>query len=190
MSLLEKILKLDRELFIKINSEWNNPVFDFILPYLRNALTWLPVYIFLLVFMPVNYKKNGWIWVLAAVVTGACTDLISSRLIKENIFRLRPCHVPDLAQHIRFLVSYCPGSSSFTSSHAVNHFGLSMFIFTTLRRNAGKWLTIVFLWAFAICYAQVYVGVHYPLDVTAGAIVGMAIGYTTGRVFDKNYGLK
>jgi membrane-associated phospholipid phosphatase len=40
-----------------------------------------------------------------------------------------------------------------------------------------------------ISFAQVYVGVHYPLDVTCGGLIGILIGYLSGKSFNKNYGL-
>jgi undecaprenyl-diphosphatase len=123
--------------------------------------------------------------VLAAVVTGAFTDLVSSRLIKENVFRLRPCQDKSLADHIHVLVQYCPHSSSFTSSHAANHFGFAAFFYFTLKNYYGKWTALIFLWAFIICYAQVYVGVHYPIDVLCGALVGTVIGCLVSRLFNK-----
>jgi undecaprenyl-diphosphatase len=83
---------------------------------------------------------------------------------------------------MRFLANYCPSSSSFTSSHACNHFAMAFFIYRTLRQTS-PWWSLVFVWAFMISYAQVYVGVHYPLDVICGAVVGSLIGLTTSRLF-------
>jgi undecaprenyl-diphosphatase len=40
-----------------------------------------------------------------------------------------------------------------------------------------RWIKIpLLLWALAISYAQVYVGVHYPVDVVAGALLGCLVG--------------
>jgi undecaprenyl-diphosphatase len=183
MSFFEKVLQADRELFFLINNKWSNPFFDLILPYSRNAIIWIPFYLFLLIFIILNEKNKAIWWILLAVATAAATDLVSSRLIKENIFRLRPCHAT-LLHPVRFLVQYCPQSSSFTSSHAANHFGFSTFIYLTLSRMYGKWVSAIFLWAFLISYAQVYVGVHYPLDVIAGAAVGIIIGYLAAKLFE------
>jgi len=83
---------------------------------------------------------------------------------------------------MRFLANYCPTNSSFTSSHACNHFAMAFFIYRTLK-HTSPWWRLVFIWAFLISYAQVYVGVHYPLDVTAGAIVGSCIGWLTSPLF-------
>jgi membrane-associated phospholipid phosphatase len=118
------------------------------------------------------------------------SDYVSSDLIKDSLFRLRPCHDPTLADKVRFLVSYCPVSSSFTSSHAVNHFAAAMFIFTTFKKAVSPYWGYVFLWAFFISYAQVYVGVHFPLDVFCGAIVGLILGYIPAWIFNKKIGLE
>jgi membrane-associated phospholipid phosphatase len=185
MAFFEKVLQLDRDLFFLINNKWSNPFFNLILPYARNANTWIPLYLFLLIFITVKHKKSGWFWVLLAIVTAATTDLVSSRLIKDNIFRLRPCRDVLLASHIHFLVNYCPQSSSFTSSHAANHFGFATFFYITLRNYYGKVVWFIFLWAFIVCYAQIYVGVHYPLDIIGGAIVGSIIGYFYSQIFNK-----
>jgi undecaprenyl-diphosphatase len=87
-------------------------------------------------------------------------------------------------------VGYRPQSSSFTSSHAANHFGMAIFLYLTLKNDFGKWPLLFFLWAFSISFAQVYVGVHYPLDVTCGALIGILIGYLCGKSFNRNYGLQ
>ena len=124
-----------------------------------------------------------------AVGTPILTDFVSSSLIKDNVWRLRPCNNPDFSSWINILVGYRPQSSSFTSSHAANHFGMAMFLYLTLRKKYPKWPLVFFLWAALIAFAQVYVGVHYPADILAGGLIGMIIGYLSGRSFNRNYGL-
>src|SRR5690606_36798714 len=99
------------------------------------------------------------------IITAMLSDYISSSVIKENLCRLRPCREPFLADQVRFLVSYCMRSSSVTSSHPVNHLAVSMFVLTTFKNSISPTWAWMFVRAFAICYAQVYVGVHFPLDV-------------------------
>ncbi len=182
---MEQLLSYDKRLFRVINGQWNNDFFDWLMPWLRNSTVWVPLYLFLLLFVAINYKKPALWWILFAIATGALTDVISSKIIKENFFRLRPCNDPSLAEYVRVLVNYRPKSSSFVSSHAANHFGLAMYLFVTLRKTLGNWVAIFFFWAFCIVFAQVYVGVHYPLDVACGALIGILIGYLSGRVFNK-----
>ena len=185
---MQSILDWDRNLFFAINHGSANGLFDAVLPWARTANTWLPLYLFLIAFATINYGKKGWWWVLAAGITVALTNYISSDIIKGNIWRTRPCGDISIAHQVRFIVEYCPQSSSFTSSHAANHFGMAAFIFFTGRKQFGNWLLLFFLWAFIIIYAQVYVGVHYPFDVLCGAIAGTLIGYLTASIFNKRVG--
>lgn len=187
ISILEKIKNFDYKLFSKVNGEWHNSFFDVVFPFTREAFFWAPFYFFLVLFVTINFKKYGWLWVLFLIVNVFLSDQISSTLIKDNFFRLRPCRDPAVADHIRFLVSYCPGSSSFTSSHAVNHFAAAMFIFTTLRHKIklNKWWSILFMWAFIPSYAQIYVGVHFPTDILGGIIAGLILGFLVGYIFNK-----
>ena len=190
MHLPNVIKQVDYNLFSKMNGQWHTSFFDTFLPFIREPFVWVPLYFFLVCFSVINFKVRGFYWVLFFILNVSLSDYVSSTLIKENFFRIRPCHDPTLAQQVRFLVSYCPISSSFTSSHAVNHFAAAMFIFTTFKKSvSAKWIYL-FLWAFAICYAQVYVGVHFPFDVFCGAIVGLILGYIPAKIFNNKIGLE
>jgi membrane-associated phospholipid phosphatase len=186
---MHQLLESDRQLFKLINSTWHHPILDATMPLLRHQLLWTPFYLFMILYVLINYKKTGWWWVIFAACLATLTNFISSDLIKENIFRLRPCNDPSMANELRFLVSYRPKSSSFTSSHATNHFGLAAFLFYTLRKHIGNKAWVFFAWAGIIIYSQVYVGVHYPLDVIFGGLVGFLFGYLSARSFNKNYSL-
>lgn len=186
---MEQLLSYDRHLFKIINSEWSNPFFDWLMPFLRNATMWYPLYLFLILLVAINFRKNGLWWVILAVGTIILCDFVSSDIIKKYIIRLRPCNEPDFASWIHVLVGYRPQSSSFTSSHAVTHFGMAMFFYLTLKDKFKKWPLLFFFWAFTVAFAQVYVGVHYPLDVICGGLIGILIGYLSGKSFNQNFGL-
>lgn len=179
---LHKILQGDYWLFYHINQRWTSPVLDYVLLFMREAEFWVPFYLFLLVFITMNFAKKGWLWSLYLTMTAIISDLISSHLVKNHIYRLRPCGNPLWDDSIRFLANYCPVGSSFTSSHACNHFAMAVFIYRTLR-PVSRWWTLILLWASVISYAQVYVGVHYPLDVFCGGILGSVIGWLVSLVF-------
>lgn len=186
----QAIKQLDYNLFAKMNGQWHNSFFDVFFPFIREPTVWIPLYFFLVVFVTLNFKIKGWIWVLFFLINVGLSDFVSSHLIKENLFRLRPCRDPAIFDHIRFLVSYCPISSSFTSSHAVNHFAAAMFIFTTFRKTLSPAWALLFIWAGLISYAQVYVGVHFPFDVFCGTIVGLILGYIPATIFNRKFGLE
>ncbi len=177
-----RLLEFDYALFHKINHDWSNPFFDRVLPLMRESVVWVPLYLFLAVFGWVNYGKKAYFWILAAIATAVIANFISSDIIKVVFYRDRPCRDSLLEPAANLLINRCPISSSFTSSHAVNHFSVAMFLFQTMRYTVKRsWL--FFIWAFVIVYAQVYVGVHYPMDVVFGAIAGCAIGYFVSTVY-------
>lgn len=182
------ILKWDRYLFEKINGQWANPFFDAVMPFMRTSLNWAPLYLFLLVLVLHNFKAKGLPWIVLFLVTVSLTDMTGTYVFKHNIERLRPCRDPEFLQHVRMVLKECAGGYSFTSNHAANHFGMAAFFFITFRHMIGKWAWIGLFWAALIAYAQVYVGVHYPLDVMGGALLGLAFGITTGHLFNKQFG--
>ncbi len=188
LTILKDLEQFDRWLFQKINGQWTNSFFDFIFPFLRQANFWMPLYLFVFVFVAINFKKNwGW-WIVFFVCTVAMTDMAGTRIFKHVFERLRPCNDPGFVQYVRLLLKNCAGGYSFVSNHAANHFGLATFFYFTLRDYIRGWAWIAWLWAFAISYAQVYVGIHYPLDVTGGAILGILFGLFTSVFFNKKFG--
>ncbi|MFQ5447037.1 MAG: phosphatase PAP2 family protein [Saprospiraceae bacterium] len=168
---MTELLQWDEQVFHLINCGWHNPFFDAVLPLLRNKYTWFPLYLFLLSFLLLNFKKQGIYWLIALALTVGITDAVSSHLIKKNVKRARPCKVYDAPADIHLLV-HCGSGYSFPSSHAANHFGIAVFLCLTLGRVFRRIKIPLLLWAASIGFAQVYVGVHYPLDVVAGSVLG------------------
>ena len=184
---LEKLKQWDQSLFIKLNNDWTNPVFDSLMPFMRNGMYWVPLYLFFGVFVLLNFKGKGFWWIVFFIITVALTDMGGNYLFKYPIGRLRPCNDPDFFNHVRLLLPSCGSGKSFISNHAANHFGMATFFFITLRGILKKWAALAFLWAAMIAYAQVYVGIHYPGDVLSGALFGCIIGWGTGKLFNKRH---
>lgn len=187
-SFWQTLIKWDQALFEKINGDWANPFFDAVMPFLRNSKVWPPLYLFLLVLVLYNFGVKGIWWSLLFIVTVSLTDMTGNYVFKHNIERLRPCNDPEFAAQVRLVVDRCGGGYSFISNHAANHFGMAAFFFISFRHIIGKWVWLGILWAASIAYAQVYVGLHYPLDVMAGAALGMMFGFSIGHIFNKQFG--
>lgn len=179
----------DTNLFIKINNDWTSPFLDSIFPWWRESTTWYPLYLFLIVFVFQNFGWKAWKFIVFTIITITLSDQLSSTLIKYHVNRLRPCQDPAMEGHVRMLLNHCSGGPSFTSSHATNHFAAAVFLFIILKPYLKNWAYLFFFWAASISYGQVYVGVHYPLDIFCGAIVGSIIGFITASVFTKWVGL-
>ena len=188
LSFWQQLEKWDQWLFIQLNSNFTNPLFDAFFPYFRNSAFWAPLYIFMLVFIVVNYGKKGLWWGIGFLCTVAIADLVGARVFKEGFERLRPCQDPAFFQNVRLLLKHCSSSYSFISNHAANHFGMATFVSITFFPVFKKWIFLFYLWAIFIGYAQIYVGVHYPLDVLGGAIVGSLAGVLTATIFTDKAG--
>lgn len=188
ISMMDTLISWDRHVFEWINRGLANSWFDQVFPYLRNSVYWTPLYLFLFVFFTLNFGRKGWWWVLFFLSTVAMTDMVSSQGFKMYFERLRPCQDPDMIDHIRLVLDRCAGGYSFTSSHAANHTGIAIFFYLTTRGFLGKWGLIAFAWAALIGFSQVYVGVHYPLDILGGAFIGLIFGSATAWVFNKRFG--
>ena len=180
--MFEYLLQLDQQVFIAINKGLSNGFLDWLMPLLRNKFFWAPLYLFLIIFLPRNYGKAGWMCILFLGITFGLTDYFSASVVKPLVQRLRPCNDPSLEAEVKERVE-CGSGFSFPSTHATNHFGIAMFLVGVFY-SRWKWiLPLAFLWAFSIAFAQVYVGVHFPLDVLTGAILGCMIGYITSTLY-------
>lgn len=187
VSFWQKIIQADQYLFKKINSDWTNPVLDAVMPFMRNSLHWIPLYLFLLILVLINFKMKGIWWAVFFLSTVALADMTGNYVFKHGFERLRPCNDPDFFEQVRLLIRHCGVGYSFISNHAANHFGMAAFFFVTFRHLVRSWVWIGLFWAACIAYAQVYVGVHYPADVFCGALLGLAFGITTGSIFNKQF---
>jgi len=180
MDILSRLQEADENLFHFINTDLSAPWLDVFMMLMRNQYTWLPVYAILL-FWFFKYSKEYFLLVLVfSIITFALTDYSSASILKPILARTRPCHNTLLYDR---LVANCGGMYGMPSSHACNHFGLATFWFlyaANIYRQNWYWL---WAWALIICYAQVYVGVHYPGDILAGAILGGLYGLLTFKVF-------
>jgi membrane-associated phospholipid phosphatase len=113
-------------------------------------------------------RPQVFVWTLVADGLG---ELVAD-VLKAAIPRARP--------HDHALVSR-PHSHSFPSGHATTSFACA----TVLALMIPGLALPVFVLAAAVAWSRVYVGVHFPLDVLAGAVLGVAIGLSVARALPR-----
>lgn len=165
-----------------IQSLLRSELADFLLPILRDKYTWFPLYAVLIGWMVYRYKRMAFLLIPFAFAAVGVSDFLSSGVLKELIGRPRPCQTPELAESLRVLVR-CSPHFGMPSSHAANHFTLSSFLIFAGVVQRPVFKSIWWLWAAVIALSQVYVGVHFPADVLAGALLGVFLG----RIFAHLY---
>lgn len=179
---MESIIAIDEWIFQLINDDLHHPFLDTIMPYWRDKVTWVPLYIALAIFLLINFRLKGLYLILAIVLTAGAADTISSHLVKKQVKRIRPCNQEKLKSEVNLLVR-CGSGYSFTSSHATNHFAIAVFISLTLGRLYRKIKIPLIIWAATIALGQVYVGVHFPFDILCGALLGTFIGWILSKIY-------
>lgn len=169
--------QLDHELFEWIQMHMRNSFLDPILLAARDKLFWIPLYIILISWVGFKFGRQAWKLFLLILITIIVTDQMNSTLLKKLVRRERPCN--EVYFKDQFVpVLPCSGGYSFPSSHATNHMGIAIMIILTCGRYLGpfKWLFLV--WALLIGFSQIYVGVHFPIDIAVGFLEGALLAYT------------
>ncbi|MFT6994390.1 MAG: undecaprenyl-diphosphatase [Maribacter sp.] len=90
-------------------------------------------------------------------------------LTKEIVARLRPNNDMDINSFIRILKK--SKGYSFFSGHASSSFSITTIVVLFLWKEF-KWVVIFYLWPLLFTMSRIYVGVHFPIDLMVGALVG------------------
>lgn len=174
--MLQHIIDFDRHLFYLINHGLTNPFFDKVMPWLRTPRNWIPLYVIISAFCLWKYRIWGLAIMIGIGLSAGFADFTSASIIKPAVHRLRPCQDPVTAPTDNLRVT-CGSGLSFPSTHATDHFAMAFFIAMVFYKR-WRWIWLwALLWAASISFAQVYVGVHYPVDVSCGAIYGCLCGW-------------
>lgn len=179
------ISDIDKSIFFLINHGISNALFDLAMPFItsKNYLLLIPYLLYVLYeaykIQNTEYRSQKsefdiktvlWAFVLAAFAF-LLSDWMGNE-IKHIIRRIRPCNA---LEGVKLLVG-CSRSYSMPSNHATNSFAAAVVLYYFTRRNIPVVLSIYpLILAALVAFSRVYVGVHYPTDVIAGALLGATV---------------
>ena len=175
------IQSLDTQLLLLINHGTENMLFDILMPALsyQGYLLVLPflIYVFVRGRTQVNAQGKAYLqaalWTIALSCCAVYLAEWAEDVLKIAVARERPCTA---IEGIR-LITACPRSYSMPSGHAISSFAFAIPLFYLTREFiANAWRTYPLVLASLIAFSRMYLGVHYPTDVLAGALLGALIG--------------
>ena len=121
--------------------------------------------------------------VIIGALVGAIVALTLSRALSAVLpFRIRPMYLPDIGYRPPSVVfpMNMENWSSFPSDAATFWFALSFGLFQLYRPLGVVCMVYSTLW---MCLARLYLGIHYPSDLFAGAALGTSVVWATEKVF-------
>ena len=121
----------------------------------------------LAIFLLVNTKKY-----LPMIWQAFAAAIFSRFFITEIIRWLWDRPRPFVENQVNLLIDHA-NTASFPSGHAAFYFAISTVVFL-YNKKAGAFFLLT---SFLIALARVFVGVHWPLDIVAGAVVGILTGW-------------
>lgn len=179
---MEEIIQYDKQLLLWLNGS-DSLFLDSLVSTLTNAKTWIPLYLSL--FYAVLKSNETVAKVLMAVAAaGLCVlfaGTIDDTIVKPLVARWRPARDPEIGILVDVVDGYRGGKYGFFSAHAANTFSIAMFFSLLFRRRA--FVVAMVAYSLINCWTRLYLGVHYPGDITVGLLWGGMVGFGVYRLY-------
>lgn len=165
----------------------NNVILDQLAVVLTSGVTWIPLYVVLFIVVMRNNETMSHI----ALVVGSAflcilfADGFADGIIKPLAERWRPSNDPLVKYSVQVVDNLRMKDYSFCSAHAANTMSLAVF-FSLLIRSRMITITMV-IWSLVNCWTRLYLGVHYPLDVLTGILLGCVVGFLVYLFYHRMY---
>jgi undecaprenyl-diphosphatase len=175
--MLEGLVAWDEHMFRVLNEDWVNPTLDRLMPLVTNGRNYnVPLLVAAIILIVVG-RLRGLRFVVLAVISVVIADAIGTYVFKHAFLRPRPCIA---LEGVRLLVG-CTNLPSFPSNHAVNS---SVLASLAILYRPRFWLPAAAL-VLLIGFSRIYVGVHYPLDILAGSVLGVVVALVLSAIMTR-----
>ena len=179
--MLKRLLEWDRDAFVYLNS-LGIEKYDGFWSIITDITTWTPLFILFLVLLYLKFPIKEASFKFLTVLGLILFIIVITHWTKISVARLRPNNTEEINTLIRILKS--PTDYSFFSGHASSSFSITTLFFLFFREKM-KWAVLFFIWPILFAMSRIYVGVHFPIDITVGALVGIASGMLFYKLYQR-----
>ncbi len=181
---LNSIISIDREILIYLNN-FGSEQWDPIWLKITNQFNWIPLFVIVLLLIAKRFGVKKTVFTLLFITILVAFSDQFTNLIKGLTGRIRPCNTPELKEYLRQF-SYKPRGYSFWSGHASLSMTFTIFTILLLRKEY-KFIYLMLLFPLVFGYSRIYLGVHYPIDVTVGYLSGIILGISFYKIYKMLY---
>ncbi|MDG1252242.1 MAG: phosphatase PAP2 family protein [Schleiferiaceae bacterium] len=173
MGSVERLTQIDRDLFLAWTN-WGPESVDLVFGSLSSSGLSYAILLGLILYASRRWNAMQVVqWSAMLIAAVALSDWISVHGFKNVFERLRPCHDPEIQSQFILAAKSCGGRYGFVSSHSSTVW--AAFMVVRAARPKAILLWTMGIYAFLVSYSRIYLGVHYPGDVLAGALLGICI---------------
>lgn len=180
--MLDEILKTDASILIYLNN-LGTSMFDWFWMACTNEVIWIPLFVFIVLSIYRRFSAELALKILMYALLLLAANLLLTEIVKEAVGRIRPNNDRAMIHTLRILTS--PPSYSFFSGHASSSFCITVFLIFTLKKHF-KSISWLWIWPILFTYSRIYVGVHFPSDLVAGALFGWVLAIVFYKLYENN----
>ena len=173
---MESLFKIDSAILFFFNISIRNPALDFLMPIITDAGTLFPVGL-IAGLVSVSFAREQRLYYTFSFLVSMYLSQIASHQLKIFFNRPRPAITLDWVNVIGPYLY----DRSFPSGHTTIAFAMGIFFSMKFPRFKAFFISLAVL----VAISRMYLGVHYPSDVIAGALTGSTVAFLSVTAVDR-----